>query len=373
MFLSRSVPHRLPRISVQNSCSRRCIASTLASSSTSSRQRRNSFPTPSPGRRLSTPTGPPAASHPPDDEPAEFDDFGSYSVILPPEPFVFGTTHITQRPVPYHIPRPPYADAEGGSPPATGLFRLGDSRIALGGEAERCLRKAGSLAKQTLEYAVSLAQVGVTTDAIDAAVHRFIIERGAYPSPLRYNGYPKACCTSVNNIVVHGIPDDRPLEDGDIVNIDITVFLDGYHGDTSKMILVGDVDAPGRALVSTTTDALEAGIAVCGPGQLFRAIGNVIHTLTAERGYSVSSDFTGHGIGDVFHRAPWILHHRNDEPGRMQPGHCFTIEPAIIQGANPRSWIFPDGWTASTENCARSAQQEHMVLITESGVDVLTR
>jgi len=176
----------------------------------------------------------------------------------------------------------------------------------------------------------------------------------------------------VNNVLVHGIPDDRPLEDGDILNIDVTVYLNGYHGDTSRTFLVGDVDEEGRDLIGVTSEALEAGIAVCGPGKPFKAIGKAIHDFADKRGYSVSSQFTGHGIGEVFHRAPWILHHRNEEPGIMLPGHCFTIEPCLIQGSNPRGWIFPDGWTASTENCARSAQKEHMVLITEHAAEVIT-
>jgi len=177
----------------------------------------------------------------------------------------------------------------------------------------------------------------------------------------------------VNNIIAHGIPDDRPLEDGDIANVDVTVFLNGYHGDTSQTFLVGDVDESGRELVQITNQALEQAIAACGPGKHFRDIGKAIHNLLRDINYSVSPQFTGHGIGTVFHSKPWIFHHLNDEPGTMEPGHCFTIEPAIIQGNNPKGWIFPDGWTASTENCARSAQAEHMVLITEAGAEVLTR
>jgi len=176
----------------------------------------------------------------------------------------------------------------------------------------------------------------------------------------------------VNNIVVHGIPDDRPLEDGDIVNVDVTVFSKGFHGDTSRTFLVGSVDPPGRALVHATEEALQAAINICRPGRPFKDIGAVIENVAASRGFSVSSQFTGHGIGKVFHRPPWIVHTRNDEPGIMQPGHCFTIEPCLVQGEDPRAWIFPDGWTASTLNGARSAQAEHMILITNSGANILT-
>ncbi|KAI9513227.1 methionyl aminopeptidase [Russula earlei] len=300
--------------------------------------------------------------------------FGTYSVILPTEPFVFGVSHIPQRPVPSQIPRPPYAtpSARGLSTPTGRGSSSSDDLVRLGSSEERRLRRAARLAREVLEYAGTLVKVGSTTDALDAAVHDYIVTHSAYPSPLGYSGFPKSCCTSVNNVVVHGIPDDRPLEDGDIVNVDITVFLDGFHGDTSRTFLVGDVDELGRALVSATDEALDAGIAVCGPGKPLRSIGNAIHAVADKRGYSVSSQFSGHGIGEVFHRSPWILHHRNEEPGVMLPGHCFTIEPCLIQGFNPRSWIFPDGWTASTENCARSAQKEHMVLITEHGAEVIT-
>ncbi|KAI0268082.1 methionyl aminopeptidase [Gloeopeniophorella convolvens] len=296
--------------------------------------------------------------------------FGDYSIILPPEPFVFGVSHIAQRPVPSHIQRPPYVATSSASPPSG---TLGDGRIQLGSANEQCLRRAAKFAREVLKYAGTLVKVGVTTDTLDAAVHEYIVAHSAYPSPLRYAGFPRACCTSVNNVVVHGIPDDRPLENGDIVNIDITVYLDGYHGDTSSTFLVGNVDDTGKDLVAVTNEALDIGIAECGPGRPFKSIGKAIHDFADKRGYSISSDFTGHGIGQVFHRSPWILHHRNDEPGVMLPGHCFTIEPCLIQGSNPRSWIFPDGWTASTENCARSAQKEHMILITEHGADVITR
>jgi len=181
--------------------------------------------------------------------------------------------------------------------------------------------------------------------------------------------------------MVHGIPDDRRLEDGDIINIDITVYLNGYHGDTSQTFLVGDVDAKGQSLVAATTHALHAGISACGPGLPFKQIGQAIHDAThksrltnidEEIPFSISPQFTGHGIGTDFHKPPWIFHDVNDEPGVMVPGDCFTIEPCIVQGTQPRGWIFPDGWTTSTENCARSAQAEHMILITESGADVLT-
>ncbi|KAI6004732.1 methionyl aminopeptidase [Pisolithus albus] len=310
--------------------------------------------------------------------PDEYAASGSYSVILPDEPFVWGVSHIKPRHVPPHIPRPLYARRYRSEQETEDVDIQepyeGNGRIQLHTEEETKLRESAQLASKVREYAKDLVRPGVTTNSIDEAIHQFILAHNAYPSPLHYAGFPRSCCTSINNIVSHGIPDDRPLEDGDILNIDVTVYLDGYHGDTSQTFLVGEVDEPGRALVEVTNAALEAGIGACNPGRPFRDIGRAIHDLIQQTpGYSVCTSFAGHGIGKVFHRPPWIYHTLNEEPGTMLPGHCFTIEPCIVQGSNPRVWIFPDGWTASTENCARSAQAEHMILVTESGAEVLTR
>jgi len=268
----------------------------------------------------------------PDTHSDSYPDYGTYSIILPPEPFRFGTSHIPILPVSPSIPRPQYAIEEnlgkdqGQNNAEAGDAWEGDGRIKLNTDEEGKVRKAAGLARNVREFASGLVKVGVTTKSIDAAIHEFIMAHNAYPSPRLYSGFPRSCCTSVNNIIVHGIPDDRPLENGDIVNIDITVFLDGYHGDTSKTFLVGDVDNQGRDLVKTTVEALESGIQACGPGRPFKGIGRAIHDLVHRRDYSISSQFSGHGIGKVFHRPPWILHHANDEPGVMLPGHCFTIE-----------------------------------------------
>ncbi|KAL1719265.1 methionine aminopeptidase [Schizophyllum commune] len=322
-------------------------------------------------------------------------DFGNYQILLPQEPFIFGVNHIKRRSVPKKIARPPNYPQDGEEvDPDADLPDAGASRvlIPLGGEEERKIRASCKLAAETLRFAGSLVKPGVTTVAIDDAVHKFIVKRGAYPSPLGYGGFPKACCTSVNNVAVHGIPDKRPLQPEDIVKIDITVYLDGYHGDTCRTFVVSDldVDQPGHALVAASEAALAAGIEACGPGKPFRGIGKSIYN-TVVKGkdlspsispdprwrsygpYCVSDAFSGHGIGTEFHRPPWIYHSLNEEPGTMAPGDVFTIEPVVIQGSDPSTWIFPDGWTASTENCARAAQAEHTVLITEDGVEVLTR
>ncbi|KAK7063716.1 methionine aminopeptidase [Favolaschia claudopus] len=289
-----------------------------------------------------------------------------YSVILPEEPFVHGVSHIQRRGVPQHIARPEYA---GGSPTVPEDV---NGKVQLGGDAERRVRAAAKLAKNVREFAGTLVKASVTTNEIDAAVHEYIVSRNAYPSPLLYSGFPRSCCTSVNNVLAHGIPDDRPLEDGDIVCVDVTVYLDGYHGDTAQTFLVGNVDDAGKELARMTNAALDAGISACGPGKHFSEIGRAIHEVIRRTDFCVSPHFTGHGIGTTFHRKPWILHDVNHEPEIMQPGHCFTIEPCIIEAKTPSCWIFPDGWTASTEDCARAAQAEHMVLITNSGYDVLT-
>ncbi|THH29800.1 hypothetical protein EUX98_g4395 [Antrodiella citrinella] len=289
----------------------------------------------------------------------EVQDPGFYDVILPPEPYVFGTSHITPLLVPRNIVRPSYVknvvDRDAPHPPEQAT---GDGLIALGTGAEVRLRAAARLAKKTVDYAGTLVRPGITTEEIDAAVHGFIVGHNAYPSPLLYKGFPKACCTSVNNVVTHGIPDDRPLQNGDIVNIDVTVYLDGYHGDTSRTFTVGEADDIAQSLIATTSAALRAATLACGPGKPFRGIASAIHDTILTRGG---------------HWTPWIIHELNNEPGSMQPGHCFTIEPCIIQGTDSSSWTFPDGWTASTVNAARSAQEEDMILITETGFDVLTR
>ncbi|RDX55328.1 methionine aminopeptidase [Lentinus brumalis] len=320
----------------------------------------------------------PASHDPVQTEPSEHDlRYGYYDVILPEEPFVYGTSHIIPRGVPPQIARPPYVPDPVNPDVATSLEGPAATARKLITDPQDLLplRRAAQLAAKTLRFAGTLTQIGRTTDEIDAEVHEFILAHGAYPSPLLYKGFPKSCCTSVNNIITHGIPDDRPLQDGDIMNVDVTVYLDGFHGDTSRTFLIGDVvrDEKGRELVNVTEAALEAGIAACGPGRPFKGIAQAIRDVLRGKDFSVVPMFSGHGIGREFHRQPWIYHAVNDEPGVMEPGDCFTVEPAIVQGDDPSGVTYPDGWTVSTENCARAAQAEHMVLITDAGAEVLTR
>ncbi|CAE6421138.1 unnamed protein product [Rhizoctonia solani] len=283
--------------------------------------------------------------------------FGTYIPVLSENPLQQGTAHIPRKEVPAYIPRPAYAHP-GYRAPKPPPYR-GDGLVKLGTADEVKARRAGALAAMALETAQSLVKPGITSEEIDDQVHDFILSHGAYPSPLNYpspeGSYPKSTCISINNCIIHGIPDTRELEDGDILNIDITVYLDGFHGDTSDTFLVGDVDPQGQYLVQLAARALNAGVSVCRPGAYFKDIGKTIHSLVRQakqetgHPFVVSPHFTGHGIGRDFHRPPWIVHSVNEEPGVMKPGHCFTVEPAVIQGKDPDWWVLPDGWTILSE------------------------
>jgi methionyl aminopeptidase len=266
--------------------------------------------------------------------------------------------------VPPHIAKPPYADS-GFLPDMRD-----DPQIHNAEQIEK-MRKAGRLAAEVLDYAESLATPGVTTDFIDQKVHKMIVDAGAYPSPLNYGGFPKSVCTSLNECICHGIPDDTVLLDGDIINIDVTVFLDGHHGDTSRTVLVGNVSDEVRALVKATDDSLKAAIDVCGPGVPIRKIGATIHALADERGYGVVEKFVGHGVGREFHSGPTVRHHRNNDAGSLVLGQTFTIEPMLTIGkTNDKMWR--DGWTAVTADGKWTAQCEHTLLVVEGGVEILT-
>ncbi|KAJ2161638.1 hypothetical protein GGF46_001320 [Coemansia sp. RSA 552] len=262
------------------------------------------------------------------------------------------------------IARPPYA--ETGSPPS-----WDQSTPILSPEEISYLRAASHIARDALALGGSMVRPGVTTEEIDQEVHRFIVGHNAYPSCLNYLGFPKSVCTSVNNVIAHGIPDSRKLVDGDIINIDVTVFKHGFHGDTSSTFGVGDVDDQGVALMDTTKEALDRGIGACRPAQSLEEIGRRIGSLARARGYSISEDLTGHGVGRNFHQNPLVYHHENEEGGVMLAGMAFTIEPILCQGTAVGE-TGRDGWTVLTRDGGRSAQFEHTVLITDTGVEVLT-
>jgi len=234
------------------------------------------------------------------------------------------------------------------------------------------MRAAGRVAREVLDVAGAMVTAGVTTDEIDARVHQETLQRGAYPSPLNYHGFPKSCCTSVNEIICHGIPDDRKLEEGDIINVDITVYLDGYHGDCSEMFVVGECDEDAKELIQVTYDCWLTAMNMCEPGKDYKDIGGLIENYVTEKGFTTVRNFCGHGIGSVFHSTPNILHYKNNEPaGQMAYGHTFTIEPMICEGSNKHvSW--PDEWTAATADGKRTAQFEHTLLVTNDGIEPLT-
>lgn len=270
-----------------------------------------------------------------------------------------------RRPVPAHIQRPPYVESEKLPGIASGPQVLDQQGI-------ECMRASGRLAAQVLQYAGTLVKPGVKTDEIDEAVHQMIIDNGAYPSPLGYGGFPKSVCTSVNECICHGIPDDRPLEDGDIINIDVTVYLNGYHGDTSYTFFCGDVDEKAMKLVQVTKECLDKAISICKAGVEYKNIGKTIHDHADKHRYGVVRQFVGHGVGRVFHADPIILHYRNKEKGRMILNQTFTIEPMLTIGSyNPIMW--DDNWTVLTDDGSLSAQFEHTILITEDGAEILTQ
>ncbi|XP_011500543.1 PREDICTED: methionine aminopeptidase 1D, mitochondrial [Ceratosolen solmsi marchali] len=227
-------------------------------------------------------------------------------------------------------------------------------------------------AKRILKEIKSEVKPGITTDSLDKIVHEMIVNNGLYPSALNYQHFPKSICTSINNVACHGIPDDRPLKDGDILNIDVTVFLNGYHGDCSEMYEVGTVDSEGKQLIKAADICLQKAIAICKPNERFCSIGNIIEDTANELGYNVIPAYCGHGIGSYFHGAPDIYHFRNNDSKVMRPGMTFTIEPVLTQGSKEVG-ILEDNWTAVTIDYARTAQVEHTILITDYGCEILTR
>lgn len=268
-------------------------------------------------------------------------------------------------PVPDHIPKPPYLSS-------TLLPEISREHQFHDSDGITRMKAACELAARVLDYAGTLVRPSVTTNEIDKAVHQMIIEAGAYPSPLGYGGFPKSVCTSVNECMCHGIPDSRQLQDGDIINIDVTVYLDGYHGDTSKTFLCGDVSDSMKRLVKVTEECLHRGIAACKDGASFKKIGKKISEHAEKYGYGVVERFVGHGVGSVFHSEPIILHHRNDGKGFMVEGETFTIEPILTLGSI-ECITWEDNWTTLTADGSPAAQFEHSILITKTGAEILTK
>ena len=267
--------------------------------------------------------------------------------------------------VPNHIQRPEYVGK-----PSPSKNTHGDVWEAAAIEK---IRAAGRIAAQAIELVGANIKPGITTDELDRIAHEFIVSQGAYPSTLGYRGYPKSSCTSLNEVICHGIPDDTRLEDGDIINIDITAYLDGFHGDLNKTFIVGEAKPEVADLVSRTAEALNRGLSVVAPGRQINVIGRAIESYAKRFGYGVVRDFTGHGIGRSFHSG-LVIPHYDAAPNyatEMVPGMVFTIEPMLTLGGI--AWdMWQDNWTVTTRDKSITAQFEHTLVVTESGYELLT-
>jgi methionyl aminopeptidase len=269
-----------------------------------------------------------------------------------------------RRAVPSRIARPEYVDK-----PRPAVYRGPEVKDA---ETIERMRVAGRIAAQALEAVAARIEPGVTTDELDQVGHDFLCEAGAYPSTLGYKGFPKSLCTSINEVICHGIPDTTVINDGDIVNIDITAYIGGVHGDTDATYLVGDVDEESRLLVERTREAMMRGIKAVAPGRRINVVGRVIESYAKRFGYGVVRDFTGHGIGTAFHSGLVVPHYDDARYDTvMEPGMTFTIEPMLTLGTYDWS-MWDDGWTIVTKDGKRSAQFEHTVLVTDTGAEILT-
>ena len=259
-----------------------------------------------------------------------------------------------------------YIDAASAPMRNTGQIRL------YGQDGFEGMRKASQLTARCLDELVARVVPGVTTNEIDRFVFEFGMDNNALPATLNYRGYTKSCCTSINHVVCHGIPNDKPLREGDIVNIDVTYVLDGWHGDSSRMYPVGEIKRAAERLLEITQNSLMLGIAAVKPGVRTGAIGNAIQTYAESERCSVVRDFCGHGVGRLFHDAPNILHYGRPEEGpEMRPGMIFTIEPMINLG-RPHVKVLSDGWTAVTRDRSLTAQYEHTIGVTEDGCEIFT-
>ncbi|WP_442945367.1 type I methionyl aminopeptidase [Nocardioides sp. CCNWLW216] len=269
-----------------------------------------------------------------------------------------------RRAVPASIARPEYVDRPAPTPYDGPEVKDADTIARM--------RVAGRLAAQAREEVGRHVVPGVTTDELDRIGHEFLCDHGAYPSTLGYRGFPKSLCSSVNEVICHGIPDSRVVQDGDIVNIDITAYLDGVHGDTNATFLAGDVDEESRLLVERTRESLDRAIRAVRPGRRLNVIGRVIESYAARFGYGVVREFTGHGIGTSFHSGLIVPHYDDPEHDTLiEPGMTFTIEPMLNLGTH--EWeMWDDDWTVVTKDLRRSAQFEHTLLVTATGAEVLT-
>ena len=252
------------------------------------------------------------------------------------------------------------------------FVRTHEIRVHQDEEAWEGMRAAGNLVARALDMITEYVRPGVTTGEIDDRIREFTLDHGGLPACLGYKGYEKTVCTSINHVVCHGIPGDKVLKDGDIVNVDHTVIVDGWHGDSSRMYAVGNVNARARKLIDVTYDSLEAGLAVIRPGATFGDIGYAIQQVVEANRMSVVRDFCGHGIGRLFHDSPNVLHYgRRGEGATLKKGMFFTVEPMVNLG-KPHVKVLSDGWTAVTRDKSLSSQCEHTVGVTDDGVELFT-
>ncbi|MDN5571372.1 MAG: type I methionyl aminopeptidase, partial [Propionibacteriaceae bacterium] len=269
-----------------------------------------------------------------------------------------------RRAVPAAIARPHYVDR-----PAPDRYTGSDVQSD---ETVELMREAGRIAAGAMYAAAAAIAPGVTTDELDAVAHAYMVDHGAYPSALGYRGFPKSICTSVNEVICHGIPDARPLEDGDLVKIDVTAFKNGVHGDNCGTFGCGELDEDSRLLMERTKTALDRAIKAVRPGRRTDVIGRVIESYAKRFGYGVVREYTGHGVHTSFHSGLVILHYDNDiYTDVMEPGMTFTIEPMLTLG-NPSSHVWDDDWTVVTNDGSRCAQWEHSLVVTQTGAEILT-
>jgi methionyl aminopeptidase len=268
------------------------------------------------------------------------------------------------RPVPPEIPRPEYVGKKAPTPSTEPWVQTPETIEAM--------RTASRIAARALAAGGEAVRPGVSTDEVDRVVHEYLVDHDAYPSTLGYRGYPKSCCTSLNEVICHGIPDTTVIQDGDIVNIDVTAFIGGVHGDTNATFLAGDVSEEDRLLVERTREAMMRAIKAVRPGRPLNVVGRVIESYAKRFGYGVVRDFTGHGIGHSFHSGLVVLHYdAPDVDTMLETGMTFTIEPMINLGTIDYD-IWDDGWTVVTKDRKRTAQFEHTILVTEDGSEILT-
>ncbi|KAL5484644.1 hypothetical protein EMCRGX_G021174 [Ephydatia muelleri] len=303
----------------------------------------------------------------PSDDASKFNPWPWFEFTGPIRPFL----QTPRRTVPAHISRPDYAAS--GIPESERESKRANVMKVLSPAEIQGMRTACKYTREVLDVAAAAVKPGVTGDEIDRIVHEACIERNCYPSPLNYVNFPKSCCISVNEVICHGIPDKRELEDGDICNVDISVYYNGYHGDANETFFVGkSVDDASRRLVKAAYECMMKGIAIVHPGERYRNVGNEIQKHAQLNDVSVVRTYCGHGINQLFHTLPNVPHYsKNKAVGIMKAGHTFTIEPMINQG----TWqdvTWPDEWTAVTADGKRSAQFEHTLLVTDTGCEILT-